>query len=151
MENFKFNVVVAGLMELRNHLKDAIKRGISQERFEEVVNIMLRLMAPVTPHIAEELWANMGWEYSVHQQSFPEYDAEKAKEDEMALVVMINGKPRENVMVSPDIAEDDAKALALETIAAKDALNGNEARRVIFRSTLTCFPLGERTEPISES
>ncbi|GAB5494270.1 MAG: leucine--tRNA ligase [Phototrophicaceae bacterium] len=132
MENFKFNVVVAGLMELRNSLKDAIKQGISQERFEEIVNIMLRLMAPITPHIAEELWAHMGWEYSVHTQAFPEYDAEKAKEDEMALVVMINGKPRENIMVSPDIAEDDAKALAMATSAVKDALNGNEARRVIF-------------------
>lgn len=132
IENFKFNVVVAGLMELRNHLKDAIKKGISQAHFEEIVSIMLRLMAPITPHIAEELWAYMGWEYSIHNQAFPEYDAEKAKEDEMALVVMINGKPRENVMVSPDIAEEDAKALALDTSAAKDALNGNEPRRVIF-------------------
>lgn len=132
MENFKFNVVVAGLMELRNSLKDAIKQGISQDRFEEIVNIMLRLMAPITPHITEELWAHMGWEYSVHAQAFPVYDAEKAKEDEMALVVMINGKPRENVMVSPDIAEDDAKALAMATSAAKDALDGSEPRRVIF-------------------
>lgn len=132
IENFKFNVVVAALMELRNHLKDAIKAGISQASFENAVSVMLRLMAPITPHIAEELWAQMGWEYSVHQQPFPEYDAEKAKEDEVALVVMINGKPRENIMVSPEIAEDDAKQKALASSAAKDALNGNEARRVIF-------------------
>ncbi|MDQ7035085.1 MAG: class I tRNA ligase family protein [Anaerolineae bacterium] len=132
LENFKFNGSVANLMELRNDLKTAIKAGISQERFNEVVSTLLRLMAPITPHIAEELWARMGWDYSVHTQDWPEYDAEKAKEDEVALVVMINGKPRENIMVSPDISEEDAKTSALASAAAKNALNGNEARRVIF-------------------
>lgn len=132
LDNFKFNGSVANLMELRNDLRAAIKAGISQECFNEVVSIMLRLMAPITPHIAEELWARMGWDYSVHTQDWPEYDAEKAKEDEVALVVMINGKPRENIMVSPDINEDDAKTAALASEAAKNALNGNEARRVIF-------------------
>jgi leucyl-tRNA synthetase len=132
MENFKFNVVVAALMELRNHLKTAIKAGISQERFEEAVSVMLRIMAPITPHVAEELWAAMGWEYSIHTQSWPEYDAEKAKEAEIALVVMINGKPRENIMVDPEISEDDAKAKALASDTVKGVLNGNQAKRVIF-------------------
>jgi leucyl-tRNA synthetase len=132
MENFKFNVVIAGLMEMRNHLKEALKKGISQECFEEVVSIMLRLMAPVTPHIAEELWAVMGWDYSVHAQAFPVYDAEIAKEDEIALVVMVNGKPRENVMVSPEIGEEEAKEVAMNTDSVKSALNGNTPKRVIF-------------------
>jgi leucyl-tRNA synthetase len=74
----------------------------------------------------------MGWEYSVHTQSWPEYDAEKAKEDEVALVVMINGKPRENVMVSPDISEEDAKAAALASETAVKTLNGNSVKRIIF-------------------
>lgn len=132
MENFKFNVVVAGLMELRKALKQAIRSGISQSHFEDMVSIFLRLMAPVTPHLAEELWAHMGWEYSVHQQAWPVYDEEKAKADEIALVVMINGKPRENIMVSPEISEDDAKNKALASDAAQNALGGNEPRRVIF-------------------
>jgi leucyl-tRNA synthetase len=132
MENFKFNGAVANLMEMRNDLKAAIKAGISQERFNEVVSIMLRLMAPITPHISEELWARMGWQYSVHTQPWPEYDAEKAKEDEVALVVMINGKPRENIMVSPDISEDDAKAAALASEIATKTLNGDTPKRVIF-------------------
>ncbi|MEL6405227.1 MAG: leucine--tRNA ligase [Chloroflexota bacterium] len=132
MDNFKFNVVVAGLFELRNAIKEGVKAGISQEKFEDVVSILLRLMAPVMPHVSEELWEAMGWEYSVHQQAFPEYDAEKAKEDEIALVIMINGKPRENIMVSPEIEEAAAKDKALASQAAQDALNGNEPRRVIF-------------------
>ncbi|MEO1288341.1 MAG: class I tRNA ligase family protein, partial [Chloroflexota bacterium] len=132
IENFKFNNAVSALMTLRNEFKTAIRAGISQACFDEMMSINLRLMAPITPHIAEELWEQMGWEYSVHTQPFPEYDADKAKEDEIALVVMINGKPRENIMVSPEIAEADAKAKALASDAAKDALNGNEPRRVIF-------------------
>ncbi len=132
IENFKFNSAVANLMELRNEIKSAIKAGISQERFEEVMSINLRLMAPIAPHIAEELWEQMGWGYSVHTQAFPDYDAEKAKEDEVALVIMINGKPRENIIVSPEISEADAKQKALASDSAKDALNGKEPRRLIF-------------------
>jgi leucyl-tRNA synthetase len=132
LEAFKFNVVIASLMELRNHLKEAVKRGISKQSFDETVNVMLRLMAPVTPHIAEELWAYMGWPYSIHQQAWPEYDPAIAKEDEIALVVMVNGKPRENVMVSPEISEEEAKAKALATASVKALLNGNEPKRVIF-------------------
>ncbi len=141
MQNFKFNVVVATLMALRNDMKDAIKRGISQERFEEAVSIMLRLAAPVVPHITEELWSRMGWEYSIHAQPFPAYDAEKAKEDTVELVVMVNGKPRENIDVAPDISEDDAKAAALASEAAKRFMDGKEAKRVIF------IPGGGNREP----
>jgi leucyl-tRNA synthetase len=132
LENFKFNGAVANLMELRNDLKDAIRAGIGQARFREVVSIMLRLMAPITPHIAEELWAQMGWQYSVHTQEWPVYDAEKAREDSVQLVVMINGKPRENVAVSPDISEADAKAAALATDVVVRALAGAAPKRVIF-------------------
>ncbi|MGJ3238734.1 MAG: leucine--tRNA ligase [Anaerolineae bacterium] len=132
IESFKFNSAVANLMELRNEIKSAIKAGIGQACFEDVMSIMLRLMAPITPHIAEELWSQMGWEYSIHTEPFPIYDAEKAKEDEIALVVMINGKPRENIMVSPEIAETDARQKALASESAQDALQGKEPRRVIF-------------------
>ena len=130
LENFKFNGAVANLMEFRNDLKAAIKAGISQECFAETISVMLRLMAPIVPHIAEELWAQMGWDYSVHTQAWPAYDAEKAKEDEVALVVMINGKPRENVMVSPEISEDEAKTAALATETAQKSLNGDTPKRV---------------------
>lgn len=132
LENFKFNGAVANLMELRNDLKDAVKAGISKERFDEVISIMLRLMAPITPHISEELWAQMGWNYSVHMQPFPEFDAEKAKEDEVELVVMINGKPRETLLVAPDISKDDAITAAQASESVTKALNGGEAKKVIF-------------------
>jgi leucyl-tRNA synthetase len=132
-EKFSFNTAIAGLMTLRNDLRAAIKDGgIGAEAWREAVRTMLLLMAPVTPHVAEELWARLGESYSVHNQSWPQYDPEKAAEDEVALVVMINGKPRDKVMVALDIAEDEAKKLALATDSVKRQLNGGQPQKVIF-------------------
>ncbi|MGB1287480.1 MAG: class I tRNA ligase family protein, partial [Aggregatilineales bacterium] len=133
MEKFSFNTAIAGLMEVRNILKPAVRKNeIGSAVFVDTVNIMLRLMAPITPHIAEELWSQMGFEGGVHVQDWPEYDAEKAKEDEVELVVMINGKPRENIAVAAGIEKADAEAQALASEAAQRALNGSEPRKVIF-------------------
>jgi leucyl-tRNA synthetase len=80
----------------------------------------------------EELWTRQGGEYSIHNQPFPEYDAEKAKEDAVELVVMVQGKPRGTIMVAADISKDDAIATALESDIAKRYLNGDEPKKVIF-------------------
>ena len=93
---------------------------------------MLLLMAPITPHIAEELWARLGLPYSVHQQAWPAFDAAKAAEDEITLVVMKNGKPIDRVPVAAGIGEEEAKATALASAGAVRALNGGEPKRVIF-------------------
>jgi leucyl-tRNA synthetase len=96
-----------------------------------VVSIYLRCMAPITPHIAEELWEYMGWPYSVHTQPFPEYDPEKAKSDMVELVVMINGKPREKLLVPAGTDEAQAEALALASEAVQRHLNGGAPKRIV--------------------
>jgi leucyl-tRNA synthetase len=93
---------------------------------------MLLLMAPITPHIAEELWAKLGLPYSIHQQSWPQFDAAQAAEDEVTLVVMRNGKPIDRVQVAAGIGEAEARAAALASGGAQRALNGGEPKRVIF-------------------
>jgi leucyl-tRNA synthetase len=93
---------------------------------------MLLLMAPVTPHIAEELWAKMGFGYSIHQQAWPAYDEAKAAEDVTTLVVMKNGKPIDRIEVSVNISEEEAKTVALASDGARRVLNGDEPKRVIF-------------------
>ena len=93
---------------------------------------MIRLLAPFAPHIAEELWARLGFEYSVHTHSWPEYDAEKAREEQVDLVVMINGKPRETILVNVGIEKDRALSLALDSDAAQRSLAGKEPKRAIF-------------------
>ena len=132
-ESFTFNRAVADQMKLKNFVRDALKSGsLGETAWRDAVSVLLRLMAPVAPHMAEELWARMGWDYSVHTQPWPQYDAEKAKEDAVDLVVMINGKPRDKVQVPPDVAEDEAKQLALASEAAQRALNGNQPKKLIF-------------------
>ena len=132
-ERFSFNTAVATLMTLRNQLQDFIKAGkLGKDAWTNAMNVMMRLMAPIAPHMTEELWSQLGFGYSVHNQPWPEYDAEKAKEDTITLVVMINGKPRGEVTVASDIDKEAAIAIAMESEAAIRYLEGNEPKKVIF-------------------
>jgi len=133
LEQFSFNTAVASLMELKNTLQNVARAGnVSQGVWDEAVGTMLMLMAPFTPHIAEELWVRTGHEYSVHLQAWPEYDAELAAEDEITLVVQINGKVRDRIVVAAGISEDEAKRLALESEGAQRHMGGKPARKVIY-------------------
>jgi len=89
-------------------------------------------MAPITPHVTEELWSRLGFDYSVHLQSFPVADPVKAAEDVVPLVIMINGKVRDRIEVPAGMDEDTAKATALASDAVKRMMNGSEPKRVIF-------------------
>ncbi|MDE2855152.1 MAG: leucine--tRNA ligase [Chloroflexota bacterium] len=133
LEEFSFNTAIAEQMKFKNALKAALRAGgIGAEVWHSVMNQAIRLLAPFAPHIAEELWAMLGWEYSVHRQPWPEYDAEKAREEQVDLVVMINGKPRETISVAVDIAQERAQELALASGAAQRFLDGKAPRRTIF-------------------
>jgi leucyl-tRNA synthetase len=133
LENFEFNTVVSALMELRNELKPAVReKKLGREAYRNAMHITLRLMAPVTPHIAEELWERLGFPYSVHLQPFPEYDAEKAAEDVLELVVMVNGKVRDKIAVPAGTDEETAKAQALASETARKFMNGGEPKRIVY-------------------
>lgn len=133
LESFNFNSSIAGLMELRNALKAALKAGnVSGEMWQEALQTNLLMIAPFAPHIAEELWAHIGCEYSVHAQAFPVFDAAKAKDDTVELVVMIQGKPRGTIDVEADITKDDAIKTALESEIAQKHINGGEPKKIIF-------------------
>ena len=133
LETFSFNTAVAGLMTLRNDLQSALRRGgVSADVWRDALRTNLLLMAPFTPHIAEELWERMGFEYSVHTQEWPAYDEEKAARDTVTLVVMRNGKPIDHVEAPADVDEAEAKRLALESAGARRVLNGGEPKRLVF-------------------
>jgi leucyl-tRNA synthetase len=89
------------------------------------------MMAPATPHIAEELWTRTGHPYSIHQQDWPAFDPELAKEDEITLVIQVNGKVRDRIMVPAGISEDEARKLALASEAARRFIEGKEPNEVI--------------------
>jgi leucyl-tRNA synthetase len=132
-ENFEFNTVVSGLMELLNEMYKAREAGaVGSSEWAEAQDIYVRLLAPVAPHIAEELWTvQMGRPYSVHQQSWPEVDEEAAKEDSIEIPVQVNGKVRDRVIVSADASEEQIKAAALASEPVRRHLEGREPRKVI--------------------
>jgi leucyl-tRNA synthetase len=133
LEKFSFNTSVAALMELRNALQKAIREEtINADTWDEVVSKMLLLMAPITPFVAEELWSRIGGAYSIHQQRFPAFDPELAAEDEITLVVQINGKVRDRIQVPAGISEANAKTTALESPVVQKFLEGREPRKMIY-------------------
>jgi len=135
LESFGFNTAVAALMALRNTLEDVQRQdNVSREAWDDAIRHMLLLMAPFTPFISEELWQRIGGEGSVHMQPWPEYDPEVAAEDEITLVVQINGKVRDRIQVPANISEEDAKRIALESPAAKRYMDGKPPRKVIYVS-----------------
>jgi leucyl-tRNA synthetase len=131
MEAFEFNTIISSLMELANAMVEAQPAAAGSPEWEEAKDVYLRLLAPVCPHIAEELWARNGKRYSIHQQSWPVADAKAAAEDEITLVVQVNGKLRDRITVPAGIGEADAKAQALASEAVRSSLNGKEPKQVI--------------------
>ena len=89
------------------------------------------MMAPVAPHIAEELWARAGNAYSVHQQAWPEVDEEATREEVFTLVVQVNGKVRDRLTVPVGITRDDAEKRALASDVARPFIEGKDVKKVI--------------------
>ncbi len=131
-EQFEFNTIVSGLMELLNEMTRAKAAGAgSDPAWREVVDLYLRMMAPVTPHIAEEIWSYLGKPYSIHLQPWPAVDEEAAKEDEVTLAIQINGKVRDRITVPLDMESAQVQALALASETVQRHLEGGTPRKVI--------------------
>ncbi|HND93517.1 MAG TPA: leucine--tRNA ligase [Anaerolineales bacterium] len=131
-EQFEFNTIVSSLMELMNEMYKAREAGaVGTEEWKEAQDIYLRMMAPVTPHVAEELWSQLGKPYSVHTQQWPAVDEAAAKEDSIELPVQINGKVRDRIIVAAEASEEEVKAAALASEVVQKYLEGKEPRKVI--------------------
>jgi leucyl-tRNA synthetase len=133
-DHFEFNTIISSLMELLNNLYEAREKGaFGTAAWEEAMDVYLRMLAPVAPHIAEELWVEvLKMEYSVHNQPWPAVDFEAVKEDEITLVVQVNGKVRDRIQVSAEIQEEDAKSFALASDGAQRFTKGLEVKKVIY-------------------
>jgi leucyl-tRNA synthetase len=132
LEGYEFNTVVSGMMELTNEIAAARESGkVAEESLAEAIEKLLILMAPVAPHIAEELWARLGKPYSIHRQPWPAYDAAAAKAEEVTLVIQVNGKLRDRITVPADITEEQARARALASELVQRQLAGRPPRQVI--------------------
>lgn len=131
-DKFEFNTIISSLMELLNEMQKLKPETYGTPAWEESVEIYLKLLAPVAPHISEELWERTGHAYSIHTQSWPKVDEAAAAQDEITLVVQVNGKVRDRVTVAADISEDDAKQTALASEGVIKSLEGKQPRQVIY-------------------
>ncbi len=132
-ENFEFNTIISAMMELLNEMYRAREAGaVGTPEWEEATEIYLKMLAPVAPHIAEELWTNyLGKPYSVHQQHWPEVDEAAAKEDSIEIPVQVNGKLRDRIVVPAEASEEEIKSAALASDHVQKFLEGKEPKKVI--------------------
>ena len=134
-----FNTAIAAIMELANATGDYLRKCGPEQRAasadeqafaSEIAEVLVKLLAPMCPHMCEELWHDaLGLEGDVYTQPWPEFDPEQAKADEIELAVQVNGKVKARITVAADAADDDVKAVALE--AVKAAVEGKDLKKVI--------------------
>jgi leucyl-tRNA synthetase len=117
-ERYQFNTWVACLMELSNRLqKVEAWTEATPQLYREGLETLVRLLNPIAPHITEELWHDLGYSQTLWGHPWPKAEAEALVDDEVTLVVQVNGKLRGRLTVAPDIAESEAKTQALEAVA----------------------------------
>ena len=131
-EKFGFNTAIAALMELINEMYkykelDTRNDGIIREGIETIVTIL----APFTPHIGEELWTMIGKEGSVFNISWPKYDESALVQDEVEVIVQVNGKLRDKISMDANIAREDMEKIALESEKVKAAIEDKNVVKVI--------------------
>jgi leucyl-tRNA synthetase len=133
MERFRFNTMLAALMEYTNTLSKILEAGsVAVSQWKEAIKILLILMAPSTPHMTEELWVTLGYPYSIHKQHWPAWDKELAADDEVTLVVQINGKLRDKLTVPVDMGEEEAVKLAFAQDRVKGYTEGKSIVKTIY-------------------
>ncbi|MFE0734640.1 leucine--tRNA ligase [Streptomyces sp. NPDC058855] len=129
MAAMRFNTAIAKITELNNHLTKsggAVSRTVAEQ--------LVLLVAPLAPHIAEELWHRLGHERSVVHQDFPVADPAYVVDETVTCVVQIKGKVKARLEVPPSITDADLEALALADPHVVNALGGAEIRKVIVRA-----------------
>jgi len=128
---FHFNTAIAAVMELVNAVYSFDEKQKYPWVLREALETIVRLLAPFVPHISEELWACLGNETTVEQQGWPAWDPEALVQDEITIVVQVNGKVRGKVNVAADADEAQVRETALSSPNVSRFLEGVTVRKVI--------------------
>ena len=125
LNSFSLNTVISGFMEYNNKLMELSKKsGVDKETLETYII----LLAPFAPHVSEELWEQFGHTDSVFHATWPEYDEEAMKDDEIEIPVQINGKTKCTIAINPDGDKDEILAKAKEALG--DKVNGTIRKEI---------------------
>ena len=131
-ERFNFNTAISTIMELVNAFykfqnNDKLNPGLARE----VSVNLIKMLAPFVPHITEELWAELGFEGSVHQQKWPKYDEAATQKDEVEIVLQINGKVRDRIMIPANISKEEMEQAAKDNQRVQELTEGKTVVKMI--------------------
>ncbi len=129
--NFHFNTAISGVMELVNLAAATTQETIAPAVLREALETILTLLFPMAPHFCEELWSISGHGQQLHSAVWPTYNVEAAKEDEITIVVQLNGKVRAKLQAAADIDDQALQQLALADEKIVKALDGKQPRKII--------------------
>jgi leucyl-tRNA synthetase len=136
IERFHFNTAIAAIMELVNHIyqtKDGIEATPqAQSVWQEIVEALVVLLSPFCPHICEELWAAVGHNASVIKAPWPQHDEEAIVEEEIIVVVQVNGKLRDRLRIPVSAEEEKVKEMVLASPKVRRHIEGKEVKKTIF-------------------
>ena len=135
VESFRFNVMVARVMELVNLTRKAIDTGCgaADPAVREATEVVAQLLSLVAPYTAEEMWSRLGHRPTVALSAWPEVDPALLVQESVVAVVQIQGKVRARLDVSPEISAADLEQAAMADPAVQKALDGMQIRKVIVR------------------
>jgi leucyl-tRNA synthetase len=129
-----FNSAIAQIMELTNaiYAAEPLEEGVRPEVRREVLELLTLMLAPMTPHLSEELWEMLGHTKGLWTVSWPAFDAELAKEEEVEVVVQVSGRVRGKVKVAAGTGQDEVLKLAQAEAGVAGHLAGKKIVKVIF-------------------
>jgi leucyl-tRNA synthetase len=137
IERFHFNTAVSALMEMMNEMTDFRENGfsakskVSEAVMSEALENLALLLGAFVPHVADELWERLGKSGTTYQHSWPKFDPEIAKAEEVTIVLQVNGKLRDRIQVPAETSAKDIEAMALDHPKMRDFLSGKPVKKVI--------------------
>jgi leucyl-tRNA synthetase len=127
IDDLSFNTAVSALMIFLNEAEK--QNEVSVSKYQDLI----KLIYPFAPHMAEEIWHEiLGNKTYLHEEKWPEYDKAMLREDQVNVVVQVNGKVRDTIVVSTDLDEEGVRKMALESEKVSKFIGNNEIKKVIF-------------------
>ena len=133
LDRFKFNTAIAALMDFTNHLNRTWDHKESHpDLWNDCIEKLLLMLAPLAPHISEELWERTGHTYSIHNQPFPKWDTTLSPENVITLIVQVNGRLRDRIQVPASITKREAQELSLASPKIRNHTKDKALKNLVY-------------------